>query len=120
MTEMYTAVGVQSNVYDCKYRIQDKADYSRNLKHLSSMIDVAVQHSMELPVRLIAIPEGAIQGFPDEWHDWDPVAYARDGALISQFGVYSNPVMMSPPPTSSDRPRPACPSFPIVSSIRRS
>jgi len=81
MTDIYTAVGVQSNAYDCKYRVQDKADYSRNLKHLSSMIDVAVLHSMEYPVRLIAIPEGAIQGFPDEWHDWDPVAYARDGAI---------------------------------------
>jgi len=81
MTDIYTAVGLQSNAYDCKYRIQDKADYKRNLKHLDHMIDVAVLHSMEYPVKLIALAEGAIQGFPDEYHDWDPVAYARDGAI---------------------------------------
>ncbi|MCK9379481.1 MAG: hypothetical protein M0P95_00285 [Sulfuritalea sp.] len=79
--ELYTAVGVQSNVFDCKYTIDSKADFTRNLKHLSHMIDVAVFHSMEYPVRLIALPEGAIQGFPDEYHDWDPVAYSRDGAI---------------------------------------
>lgn len=81
MNNLYTAVGVQSNTYDCKYRVEDKPDYSRNLRHLSHMIDVAVLHSMEYPVRLIALAEGAIQGFPDEYHDWDSVAYARSGAI---------------------------------------
>lgn len=81
MIEIYTAVGIQSNVYDCKYRIEDEPDYARNLRHLSHLIDVAVMHSMEFPVRLIALPEGAIQGFPDEYHDWDPVQYARSGAI---------------------------------------
>lgn len=81
MIPVYTAVGVQSNTYDCKYDIAGKPDYSRNLKHLCHMIDVAVFHSMEYPVGLIALAEGAIQGFPDEYHDWDPVAYARSGAI---------------------------------------
>lgn len=81
MTELYTAVGVQSNTYDCKYRIGDTPNYSRNLRHVSHLIDVSVLHSMEFPVRLIALSEGAIQGFPDEYHDWDAVAYARNGAI---------------------------------------
>lgn len=81
MTSLYTAVGIQSDTFDCKYRIGDPPDYSRNLRHIAHLIDVAVLHSMELPVRLIAIAEGAIQGFPDEYHDWDPVAYARSGAI---------------------------------------
>ncbi|MGE0733458.1 MAG: nitrilase-related carbon-nitrogen hydrolase [Alphaproteobacteria bacterium] len=81
MTEIFTAVGVQTNAYDCKYKIGDKPNYVRNLKHIAQMIDVAVLHSMEHPVRLIALAEGAIQGFPDEYHDWDPVEYARNGAI---------------------------------------
>lgn len=81
MTDIYTAVGVQTNTYDCKYEIGAKPNYHRNLKHVCRMIDVAVFHSMEHPVKLIALCEGAIQGFPDEYHDWDPAEYARNGAI---------------------------------------
>ena len=37
--------------------------------------------SLDLPVRLIAIPEGALQGFTDEVFDLDHVTYARECAI---------------------------------------
>jgi predicted amidohydrolase len=81
MVDIYTAVGVQTDTYDCKYNVGDAPNYLRNLKHIAHMIDVAVLHSMEHPVKLIALAEGAIQGFPDEYHDWESVDYARNGAI---------------------------------------
>ena len=45
------------------------------------MIDMAVLHSMEYRPRLLALCEGAIQGFPDEYHDWESADYARSGAI---------------------------------------
>jgi beta-ureidopropionase len=36
---------------------------------------------LELPVRLIALPEGALQGFNDEVLDLDHVQYARERAI---------------------------------------
>jgi len=36
---------------------------------------------LELPVRLIALPEGALQGFNDEVLDLDHVQYARECAI---------------------------------------
>ena len=81
MIDIYNAVGVQTNTYDCKNTIGDKPNYKKNLDHVCRMIDVAALHSMEYPPRLIALCEGAIQGFPDEIHDWDHVEYARSGAI---------------------------------------
>jgi predicted amidohydrolase len=81
MIDLYNAVGVQTNTYDCKYNIADKPNYKRNLDHVCKMIDTAALHSLEYPPRLIALCEGAIQGFPDEIHDWDPIQYARSGAI---------------------------------------
>jgi predicted amidohydrolase len=37
--------------------------------------------SLDLPVRLIAVPEGALQGFNDEVLDMDHVEYARECAI---------------------------------------
>jgi len=38
-------------------------------------------HGLDLPVRLIAIPEGARQGFNDEVLDLDHAQFAREGAI---------------------------------------
>lgn len=78
---IYNAVAVQVDAYDCKTRIGDAPDYSRNVKHICHMIDVAGKHSLEYPPKLFAVCEGAIQGFPDEIYGWDPVQYARSGAI---------------------------------------
>jgi len=68
------AVGIQSSFFDIKQR----ADIKRNLDHICEMIDVAVLAcSLELPVRLVALPEGAIQGFGDEIRDVDQAEYAK-------------------------------------------
>lgn len=81
MTGLYNAIALQTDTTDCKFRVEDAPDYERNLRHLEHMIDMAVLHSMEYPPRLLALCEGAIQGFPDEIHDWDSAAYARSGAI---------------------------------------
>jgi len=71
----YMAVGIQSTCYD----ILRRADIKRNLAHISEMIDVAVYTcSLELPVKLVVLAEGAIQGFGDEWRDSDQAEYARE------------------------------------------
>ena len=38
-------------------------------------------HGLDLPVRLIAIPEGALQGFNDGVLDLDHAQFAREGAI---------------------------------------
>src|SRR3990167_4404725 len=40
--------------------------------------------SLDLPVRLIAFPEGALQGFNDEVLDLDHAQFAREGAKIGR------------------------------------
>ncbi len=81
MEDIYNAIGLQTITYDCKYNIGDKPNYQKNLDHICRMIDTAILHSLEYPPKLVALCEGAIQGFPDEIHDWDPVEYARNGAI---------------------------------------
>src|SRR4030088_602269 len=78
MTEPYSAVGLIPAVRG----IRKRADIERNREHLSHLITAASWlSSLDLPVRLIAIPEGALQGFNDEVLDLDHVAFARDCAI---------------------------------------
>lgn len=74
MIEPYTAVALQTSVHN----VPKRADVERNLRHIGNMIDL-VQHicSLELPVRLIALGEGAIQGFIDEIVDMDQATYCE-------------------------------------------
>ncbi len=81
MTGLYNAIALQTDTVDCKFDIGDAPNYEPNLSHLEHMIDMAVLHSMEYPPRLLALCEGAIQGFPDEIHDWESADYARSGAI---------------------------------------
>lgn len=81
MIPVYGAAGLQTQTYDCLYRLDGVPNYERNLRHLCHMIDVVAHSAIEYPIKLLALAEGAIQGFPDELNDWDPVAYARAGAI---------------------------------------
>ena len=74
----YTAVGLIPTVRG----IRTRADIKRNLEHLSHLVKAASWlSSLDLPVRLIAFPEGALQGFNDEVLDLDHVQFARECAI---------------------------------------
>jgi predicted amidohydrolase len=56
MIPQYNAIGLQCRQF---------CDVQQNLRHLSNCIDMAYTlASQELPVKLICLPESAIQGFP--------------------------------------------------------
>jgi hypothetical protein len=64
--ESYTAVGISPTVRGVLKREQIKA----NIDHLHEVCAAACWlSSLDLPVRLILIPEGALQGFTDEVFD---------------------------------------------------
>lgn len=59
-----------------------RADIARNLDHITELAFAAKNVTeIEMPVRLYAIPEGALQGFTDEILDWDHRDYVRRLAL---------------------------------------
>ena len=54
----------------------------RNLEHLDHLVTASTWlGGLDLPVRLVAIPEGALQGFNDEVLDLDHETFARDCAI---------------------------------------
>jgi predicted amidohydrolase len=64
------------------HRRQKHKHRQRNLDHLAHLIAAASWlSSLDLPVRLVVLPEGALQGFTDEVFDLDHVTYARDCAI---------------------------------------
>src|SRR4051812_24597636 len=78
MPEPYTAVGLIPTVWG----IKNRSEIQKNLEHISHLIKAASWlSSLDLPVRLIAIPEGALQAFNDEVLDLDHVTYARECAI---------------------------------------
>lgn len=78
MIRPYTAVGLVPTVRG----IRKRDDIAINLEHITHMVKAAAWlSSLELPVRLIALPEGALQGFNDEVFDLDHVLYARECAI---------------------------------------
>jgi predicted amidohydrolase len=98
MIEPYMAVGLVSTVWGARRR----ADIERNIEHIHSMMKAASWlSSLDFPVRYVALPEGALQGFTDEVFDTDHAQYARDsaieipgpetrvlGEIAREFGVY--------------------------------
>jgi hypothetical protein len=88
MIEPYTAVGLIHTFW--------------GLDHLRHLTNAAVMLcNLEIPVRLIAIPEGALQGFNDVVLDVDHGDYAKTcaidipgpeteslGALAREYGVF--------------------------------
>jgi len=76
--EQYMALALQTVMHGCYKR----ADIKRNLDHISQLARAAIWLSaIDLPVRLITIPEGALQGFTDEVFDWDHVDYVNRMAI---------------------------------------
>lgn len=61
---------------------QKRADIQRNLDHIAELARASVWLTeIDLPVRLITIPEGALQGFTDEIFDWNHVDYVKTMAM---------------------------------------
>ncbi len=78
MIEQYMALALQPTMRGCRRR----SEVMVNIRHISELIDAAVWLSaIDLPVRLICIPEGCLQGFTDEVFDWDHEKYVEDMAL---------------------------------------
>jgi predicted amidohydrolase len=78
MIKPYTAVGLSPTVRG----IRKRDDILVNIEHLTHMVKAAAWlSSLDLPVRLIALPEGALQAFNDEVLDLDHVQYARECAI---------------------------------------
>src|SRR5438309_10847950 len=78
MISPYTAVGLIPTVRG----IRRREDIEINLDHLAHLFKAASWlSSLDLPVRLIAIPEGALRAFNDEVLDLDHVEFARTCAI---------------------------------------
>jgi len=78
MVAPYTAVGLIPTFWGARRR----DDIQKNLDHLAHLTKAAVMlANLEIPVRLIVIPEGALQGFNDEVMDVDHADYARNCAI---------------------------------------
>lgn len=76
--EPYTAVGLIPTMRG----VRSRDEIQHNLEHLSSLITAASWlSSLDLPVRLVVIPEGALQGFNDEVLDLDHAEFTRTIAI---------------------------------------
>lgn len=98
MIDPYMAVALQTTVR----HVTRRDEVEKNLVHIGNMIDLVCHIcSLELPVRLIAIGEGCIQGFVDEIMHLSSEEYAeamaadipgpetdRLGEKAKQHGVY--------------------------------
>ena len=81
MIKPYTAVGLIPTVRG----IRKRKDIKINLEHLHHLVKAASWlSSLDLPVRLIAFPEGALQGFNDEVLDADHATFARLALVETQ------------------------------------
>jgi predicted amidohydrolase len=78
MIEPYNAVGLVPTFWG----IRQRGDIQKNLEHLRGLAKTALwMANLDIPVRLLAIPEGALQGFNDEVLDVDHAEYARTCAI---------------------------------------
>jgi hypothetical protein len=78
MSEPYQVVGLVPTMRGIRHREEIK----RNIDHLQQLVTAASWlSSMALPVRLITIPEGALQGFNDEVLDHDHEWFAEHCAI---------------------------------------
>lgn len=74
MIDPYIAVALQTTVR----HVTSRDECERNLVHIGNMIDLVCHIcALELPVRLIALGEGAIQGFADEILHLSSAEYTR-------------------------------------------
>ena len=98
MIEPYNAVGLIPTMWG----ISERADIMRNIEHHRHLVKAACWlASLDLPVRLVALPEGALQGFNDEVLDLDHATFAETcaidvpgpetealGEICREYGVY--------------------------------
>jgi beta-ureidopropionase len=78
MIEPYTVVGLVPTFWGIRCR----ADIEKNLEHLEGLTKAAFWlANLDIPVRLIAIPEGGLQGFNDEILDVDHGDFAGTCAI---------------------------------------
>jgi beta-ureidopropionase len=98
MIEPYNAVGLIPTFWG----IRKRADIKHNIEHIQHLTKAAFWLSnLDIPVKLLAIPEGALMGFNDEVLDVDHADYARTccidipgpetdeiGKLARQWNVY--------------------------------
>ncbi|MEM4414113.1 MAG: nitrilase-related carbon-nitrogen hydrolase, partial [Candidatus Caldarchaeum sp.] len=76
--EQYTAVGISSTVWG----VRKRKEVLKNIEHIHEVVAAASWlSSLDLPVKLIALPEGGLQGFTDEVFDMDHVEYAMNIAI---------------------------------------
>src|SRR4249919_1450304 len=72
MIELYNAVGLIPTFWGIRRREEIK----HNIEHLKGLTKAAFWLSnLDIPVRLLAIPEGALMGFNDEVLDVDHAEY---------------------------------------------
>ena len=88
MIDPYIAVALQTTVRHCAKR----SEVEKNLTHIGNMVDLVCHIcSLELPVRLIALGEGCIQGFADEILHLSSAEYtATHGGRDSRAGKRSS------------------------------
>ena len=78
MIEPYQAIGLVPTMWG----IRRREDIRRNLEHLDHLVTASTWlGGLDLPVRLVAVPEGALQGFNDEVLDLDHETFARECAI---------------------------------------
>ncbi len=78
MIEPYQAIGLVPTMWG----IRRREEIAKNLDHLEHLVKAAFWlGGLDIPVRLVAVPEGALQGFTDEVMDVDHETYARECAI---------------------------------------
>lgn len=78
MIETYTAVGLIPTFWG----IRRREDIQKNLEHIEDLTKAAFWlANLDIPVRLVAIPEGGLQGFSDEILDLDHAEFAKTCAI---------------------------------------
>src|SRR5919107_1324294 len=78
MIEPYQAIGLVSTMWG----IRRREEIAKNLEHIEHLFKAAFWlGGLDQPLRLVAIPEGALQGFTDEGMDLDHETYARECAI---------------------------------------
>ena len=113
MIDPYLAVALQTKVKHVKTRDEVQI----NLDHIGNMIEMVTHMcSMELPVKLIALGEGAIQGFVDEILDMNQAEYSKTmaaeipgtetdflGRIAKEKGIYNIGQLKEKLPDYKDR-----------------
>jgi predicted amidohydrolase len=76
--EPYQALALQTMMRGAHKRDEIKL----NVEHIAELTHAAIWLSeIDLPVKLLAIPEGALQGFTDEIFDWEHEYYVEHMAI---------------------------------------